>query len=413
MRIHPTTINTLHDNSSKDYLEDPIATANTSQNNNSKGYLEAPRAAAGAAGAEDATQDNSPNSLSTTPDVPKDGLTYSTSVNYPNDDNVDAMEEDEFHLPPGVPTAAAKAIQYRNSSAASPTLSTACAPLNPVTSYESAAAAGTIQFNIASRDSLPLPPPYVIVAPTIITQVNNVSTARTAFPKCRMSLIPETSVVFVGNPGAGKSALLNALGGNFASGSSEVRGLTREATVRQVTAGGRTLRLFDVPGIDDVADEGGADTIVKHLLMLQDTLNGGGQFVIFFVINPTNGRVGPSDYMIMKTVLDSLRQAPMVGIILTQIRKKHLAEARKDEYKATLFRNLQRIVKNKSFQFLSQRNPLVLANHDDEEGFTEKEKKGILDYILSFDPRPVVALNMVDNLVRRFYESMNLGVILD
>ncbi|KAG0214274.1 hypothetical protein BGX33_002296 [Mortierella sp. NVP41] len=396
------------------YPEMLAAPATTTQNNNSKGYLEAPRAAAGAAGAEDATQDNSPNSLSTTPDVPKDGLTYSTSVDYPNDDNVDAMEEDEFHLPPGVPTAAAKAIQYSNSSAASPTLSTACAPLNPVTSYESAAAADTIQFNIASRDSLSLPfdKSCVFVAPVNTTQVNNTLITRTAFSKNRTTQILETSVVFMGNPGVGKSALLNALGGNFTSGYSEVSGLTRNVTNQQATAHGRSLRLFDVPGIYDCAKDGGMDTTVKHLQMLQETLNTGGRFVLFFVISPRNGRVEPTDYLIMKTVLDSLKKAPEVGMILTQVRKKHLPLVQTKEYWDMLLKPLQTIDKSQESrhrQFLSTRSPLVLASHG-EEGFREKERSRIMKYVLSFPPQPVVARDMVDMMAKQYSDMLKQGM---
>ncbi|KAF9084273.1 hypothetical protein BGX29_002631, partial [Mortierella sp. GBA35] len=214
----------------------------------------------------------------------------------------------------------------------------------------------------------------------------------------------ETSVIFVGNPGVGKSALLNALGGNFPSGCSEVSGLTKDVTIQLVTTDGRPLRLFDVPGIDDCVEEGEDNTIVRHLQMLQKELNRGGRFVIFFVFTPRNGRIEPSDYLIMKTVLDSLVKAPMVGLILTQVKKKHLAQLRTPDYGFDVWESLASIVESK--EFVSMRSPLILAEH--EEGFSEDEKLAILNYVLSFEPKPVEARSIIDMVVRRYFEIMKL-----
>ncbi|KAF9082541.1 hypothetical protein BGX23_012345 [Mortierella sp. AD031] len=362
-------------------------------------------------------QDNNSNSSNITPDSPQGGVPPKTADDSMGNSDVDdliVLEEtmelsfsapvatastiqdnissaaspprlkDSMPLPSGAPTTAANTIQYSNSSAAGPALSTAYVPslvlpmarlpLAPVTSYESGVAANT-------------------------TQVNNSSTA--------------ISVVFMGNPGVGKSALLNALGGHFSSGYSEIQGLTRGVTSQQVvTTDGRLLRLFDVPGIYDVAEEGGTVTIVKHLQMLQETLNSGGQFVLFFVIRPRNGRVEPTDYMIMKTVLDSLKEAPMVGMILTQVRMKHLPQIQTEEYWGMLLEPLQTIDEgneSRSRQFLSTRSPLVLANHG-KEGFSEKERSIISKYVLSFPPQPVVARSMTHSMERQHSDMMKQGM---
>ncbi|KAF9911870.1 hypothetical protein EC991_001774 [Linnemannia zychae] len=216
----------------------------------------------------------------------------------------------------------------------------------------------------------------------------------------------ETNVLFVGNAGVGKSALLNVFGGSFTSGFSDVVGLTRNVTNEKVTLHGRPLRLFDVPGIDDCVEEGGDDTIVKHLLMLQETLNIGGQFVVFFVISPRNGRVEPTDYMMMKTVLDSLRQAPMVGLILTQVKNKHLAHVQSSDYIHKLLAPLVDIVDSK--EFIAGVRPLVLVDHG-EKGFNEEDKHRIMDYVFSFEPKPVLSRNMVDQVVRNFFNMAKRG----
>ncbi|KAK3817001.1 MAG: hypothetical protein J3R72DRAFT_460844 [Linnemannia gamsii] len=216
----------------------------------------------------------------------------------------------------------------------------------------------------------------------------------------------ETNIVFVGNPGVGKSALLNVFGGSFESGCSEVAGLTRQVTKVPVTLSGRPLFLFDVPGIDDCIEEGGEDTIVKHLQMLQEALNGGGHFVIFFVITPRNGRIEPSDYMMMKTVLDSLKKAPMVGLILTQVKPKHIDQVRSKEYTLKLLAPLEKIVESK--EFIPRRYPLVLLDHGDGK-FSEEEKVNVMNYVFSFEPKPVISRNMVDQVVRRFFEMAKMG----
>ncbi|KAF9121113.1 hypothetical protein BGW39_010836 [Mortierella sp. 14UC] len=216
----------------------------------------------------------------------------------------------------------------------------------------------------------------------------------------------ETKILFIGNPGVGKSALLNVFGGSFTSGCSEVAGLTQQVTNEPVVFHGRSLRLFDVPGIDDCIEDGGDDTIVKHLQMLQDTLNTGGQFVVFFVISPRQGRIEPSDYMIMKTVLDSLRQAPMVGLILTQVKPKHMTQIKSQDYTLKLLTPLSNIVESK--EFMARMRPLVLVDHG-EGGFSDEEKIDIMNYVFSFEPKPVLSRNMVDQVVRRMFDMTKRG----
>ncbi|KAG0376222.1 hypothetical protein BGX24_008114 [Mortierella sp. AD032] len=229
-----------------------------------------------------------------------------------------------------------------------------------------------------------------------------------AFKNGSVVFSQDTNIVFVGNPGVGKSALLNVFGGSFESGCSEVAGLTRQVTKVPVpaTLNGRPLCLFDIPGIDDCIEEGGDDTIVKHLQMLQEALNGGGHFAIFFVITPRNGRIEPSDYMMMKTVLDSLKKAPKVGLILTQVKPKHIDQVRSQEYALKLLAPLEKIVESK--EFISRRYPLVLLDHGDGK-FSEEEKVNVMNYVFSFEPKPVISRNMVDQVVRRFFEMAKMG----
>lgn len=223
---------------------------------------------------------------------------------------------------------------------------------------------------------------------------------------------PVVNVAIIGNPGVGKSAILNALGGEFGSGFSKVSGFTKDVSKKIVDINHNhnhiKLQLFDIPGIDDCAVDG-KDTIVKHLQMVEDALNEEGPFVIFFVIKPLNGRINTGDYVVMKTVLDSLREAPQVGLILTHARLDDVFRYRAPQYTRTLFAPLVKIVDTKSKKFLSKDQPLVLAEHD-ANGFSADDKIDILNFVLSFDPMPVVSRNMVAQAVRRFFEAMTMAI---
>lgn len=216
------------------------------------------------------------------------------------------------------------------------------------------------------------------------------------------------NVAIVGNPGVGKSAILNALGGDFDSGYSEVSGRTTKASEQLVTFNHVQLRLFDIPGIDDCSRDG-RDSIVEHLKMLEKVLNQEGPFVILFAIRPTNGRIKPGDYVIMKTVLESLKEGPQMGLILTQARPADMRHYRSQSYNSMVLSPLEKIVDKRSKKFLSKEPPLVLADHD-ERGFNEDEKIDILNFVLSFDPKPVDSRNMVEQVVRQFFDAITVSI---
>ncbi|KAF9082542.1 hypothetical protein BGX23_012346 [Mortierella sp. AD031] len=204
-----------------------------------------------------------------------------------------------------------------------------------------------------------------------------------------------TSVVFVGNPGVGKSTLLNALGGNFANGFSPVGGLTKTVSSVTVNYEGRSLRLIDVPG---VMESGGDNTISGNLQMLQETLNSSGSSVLFFVIAPTNGRIAVHDFAVIKTLLMNLKRGPKVGLIFTQIDDHHIEAIGSSNYKTTVLDNLR--AANTDTKFFEQHGWLILKNHRND--FDDADKKAIRDYVFSFDPKEV----QVENLLASFFQKI-------
>ncbi|KAF9155524.1 hypothetical protein BG015_009605 [Linnemannia schmuckeri] len=223
----------------------------------------------------------------------------------------------------------------------------------------------------------------------------------------KFTTTPMVNLAIVGNPGVGKSSILNALGGNFDHGYSAVSGLTTSVSKQQVTFSHIQLQLYDIPGIDDCSPDGN-DSIVKHLQMVQDSLNEGGPFIILFVLKPTNGRIKPSDYMVMKTVIDSLREGPQVGIILTHAIPRDIHHYRSQHYAKMMLDKLEKIIEPRCKRFVSRGPPLVLTDHD-ANGFSEEEKQMILNFILSFDPKRVESRNMVEQIVRSFFAMANSG----
>jgi len=210
------------------------------------------------------------------------------------------------------------------------------------------------------------------------------------------------SVVFVGNPGVGKSALLSALGGKFDHGYHQVSGLTTEVSEQFVELGNTDIRLVDMPGIYD-AGEGRADVIIRHLQMLHKTLNDGSPFLVFFVLSPRNGRIDNADLAIMKLVLDNIEQGPTIGLILTQIRKRDYEQIRSPAYTASVLKLLEG-AECENARLIDRNLTLVLVDH--EISFTLEEVATVQKYVLSFKPKKVVIHDMVAGIVARYLEML-------
>ncbi|KAF9148821.1 hypothetical protein BG015_009445 [Linnemannia schmuckeri] len=213
---------------------------------------------------------------------------------------------------------------------------------------------------------------------------------------------PICSVVLMGNPGAGKSALLNALGGSFYSGFSFIVG-NPGSSAEIVTLGGKPVELIDLPGISDA---GGGGAISSNLKLLQDTLNACNQALLFFVIKPNNGRIAAEDFAVLKTLLTNLTKSPRIGLFVTQVRKDHIPLLDTEKYRTDVLKMLQ---DNGVDTIYLERNRWSILKSHEAEGFSDDEREAIRTYVCSFVPAKVKVGNLFErifNIILDFFKKI-------
>ena len=110
------------------------------------------------------------------------------------------------------------------------------------------------------------------------------------------------AILFIGNPGTGKSTMLNCLAGEklFKSGQSYGKGMTYQLEEKIYNG----YKYIDTPGLSDhkLREEAGK--------AISTALKAGGKHKIVFFIRVENGRAVAEDVSTMKLVLDA---APEIG----------------------------------------------------------------------------------------------------
>ncbi|KAF8926923.1 hypothetical protein BGZ58_010761 [Dissophora ornata] len=113
------------------------------------------------------------------------------------------------------------------------------------------------------------------------------------------------AVLFFGNAGAGKSELLNQVGGNFVPGIKFRAGYTKDIDEQWCNIGGQRYLLMDAPGLYE-PDE---NETVSNALKLTEALSKGYTYKLFFVLAAGPRGPGNAEMLMMARVNECVQKA--------------------------------------------------------------------------------------------------------
>ena len=169
------------------------------------------------------------------------------------------------------------------------------------------------------------------------------------------------TVIAIGNPGTGKSTILNCLAEEvlFKSGVGYGGGVTQELEIKQ----NRNGRFMDTPGFADSGLREVAAMAISEALQQK-----GGQKLLFFVTTQ-NGRVFAQDVATLKLVLDASPEiGNNYGIVINQVEPEWVEgittdSAKMEEFKAYLFAAIQEDKHCSSFVFIPRKRELYMKQN--------------------------------------------------
>jgi len=200
--------------------------------------------------------------------------------------------------------------------------------------------------------------------------------------------------MLVGNPGVGKSTMLNSMMGDlfFHSGYSPGSGLTYQLDKKSVNGN----HFFDTPGLADMKKREQAAVAIEEALKLN------GTYKIIFVICLEAGRVSPQDVATIKCVLTACKViSNRYGVIINKVPAGGLPKVRESlqEICATLF--LDDTMPPTAFVHVNPKDPDL----DDEDDVFAELTDELLQFIMSV-PTIEIKPSDVEKIDIRDYEQI-------
>lgn len=138
-------------------------------------------------------------------------------------------------------------------------------------------------------------------------------------------------ITLIGNPGSGKSTILNGIAGKsvFRSGISLGGGLT--SVLQREDCDDSNVTLFDTPGLSDLERKKQAGKEIDKVLSTEMPIK------IAFVVTLEKGRVRPSDAYTLKVVLEAIKSIDVnnkFGVIINQLTPSTIRALRNEKVAA-------------------------------------------------------------------------------
>ncbi|KAF9165232.1 hypothetical protein DFQ26_000390, partial [Actinomortierella ambigua] len=144
-----------------------------------------------------------------------------------------------------------------------------------------------------------------------------------------------TAIVYLGNSGSGRSALLNKLGGDFSAGVAWREGVTKNVSEKLVDLNGEKVLLVDVPGLFEPKKE----ATKRNARMLTEALRRGYRYNLTFVLKASNRGFEHADLLMMSKVNECVRQADGAKITFKVIINQIMDDAVYDMYDKTVVKD--------------------------------------------------------------------------
>lgn len=210
------------------------------------------------------------------------------------------------------------------------------------------------------------------------------------------------NLIFVGNPGVGKSTLMNSVAGKilFKSGVTSGRGMTYQLDQQLVG----NVTYCDTPGLADEELRKQAGIAISKLLKK------GGRCKIFFVVTEEGGRIRQEDKTTMRLILDAAPQiGTKFGILINKCSKGMMEKYADKEFflEATtyLYNAIKQANQTDSILYLEKKEEL----EDRDNKYVGAEKfDGLIKFLNIMVPEIILTPKRADDIKTDEYEALRM-----